>query len=334
MKNNTKREHWIDALKIFACFLVVILHTITYGLQENKRNFGIVLYYLGTIAIPIFFMVNGYLQLRRKVNYKYVINKVFNGILNFIVFLFKIIVNGKVENLFEQVYKCFLQKGYFYQFWFLGSLILIYLVLPILSRIFNTEGNLYKKITVILIIESILINVIGIRCYLRYNLVIKDNIIQTFRIWTWLMYFCLGGYINKNDILQKISKKIHICAIVFCTGLSLVYQYLVSNAFYGNLYAENFYDSVLIIINSILVFTYFRKVNYEDSKLVTMISNLTMGVYIVHPLLKNVIKKVFSQVIQINNLSNVVILLFVYLGSLIISYVIYKIPKLNKIIKI
>ena len=68
-----ERETWLDFIKIVACFLVVMLHTISYGLSENVITPSLLVYYIGTFAIPLFFMVNGYLQLRRKVSYKYVI---------------------------------------------------------------------------------------------------------------------------------------------------------------------------------------------------------------------------------------------------------------------
>ena len=72
---NSKRETWLDCIKIMACFLVVILHTVCYGISDKISSPALLIYYIGTFAIPLFWMVNGYLQLRREVTYKYVLKK-------------------------------------------------------------------------------------------------------------------------------------------------------------------------------------------------------------------------------------------------------------------
>ena len=56
MENN-KREVWLDFAKILATFLVVVLHTVCYGVDSNNNNIGLIFFYAGTIAIPIFFTV-------------------------------------------------------------------------------------------------------------------------------------------------------------------------------------------------------------------------------------------------------------------------------------
>ena len=69
---NSKRETWLDFIKIMASFLVVILHTVCYGVRDKVSSPALLIYYIGTFAIPLFWMVNGYLELKREVRYKYV----------------------------------------------------------------------------------------------------------------------------------------------------------------------------------------------------------------------------------------------------------------------
>ncbi len=71
-----KRIVWIDFIKIIACLLVVVLHSITIGLSEHTYTNGLWIYYLGVFAIPLFFMTNGYLQLGKVNQYRYVFQKV------------------------------------------------------------------------------------------------------------------------------------------------------------------------------------------------------------------------------------------------------------------
>lgn len=339
-KNTAKREIWLDALKILACFLVVVLHTVTYGLEDHKENLGQLLYYLGTLAIPIFFMVNGYLQLRREVDYAYVIKKILKIIAivfiwNCLIVLVKFINHQEIKNVFLETVKAFLQEGYFYHFWFLGSLILIYMILPVLSKIFNNGNHLYKKLTAILMICCMLADIIIIRNYLVCGMVLKDEIIQTFRLWTWLMYFCIGGYIHNCNPLEKISQEKHFILMCLVLCVSVCYQYLFADTLYGTLYAESFYDNILIIITTILVFTFFKKLNFKNKKIIILISSLTMGVYIIHPTIKNMVIKLTKHFISIdNNGMNILMLIIIYGISIGISYCISKVPKVNKLIKL
>ena len=69
---NKKRKIWLDFIKILATFLVVVLHIVDYEVTQNNINIGLLFFYSDTITIFLFFMVNGYLQLRKAVYYKYI----------------------------------------------------------------------------------------------------------------------------------------------------------------------------------------------------------------------------------------------------------------------
>ena len=135
----------LDLLKVLACVGVVLLHTTMDGFKETGSwNLLTYLYYLGTYSIPLFFMVNGYLLLgKREITYSYILQKV-KWILitvsswTFIVWLFK---RDFTENLIKKIVGSLIQKGYFFQFWFFGSLMLIYICLPILKKFLNSKRS-------------------------------------------------------------------------------------------------------------------------------------------------------------------------------------------------
>lgn len=59
-----KRNIGIDLLKIIACILVITLHSLSpEDLMVANNIFSLSLYYVGTLAIPVFFMASGYLFL-------------------------------------------------------------------------------------------------------------------------------------------------------------------------------------------------------------------------------------------------------------------------------
>ncbi len=68
---NKSRFYWIDYLKVIAISLVVLLHTINLGIGNNGNYDGRFIYYFGIIAIPLFFMINGYLLLGKERDLKY-----------------------------------------------------------------------------------------------------------------------------------------------------------------------------------------------------------------------------------------------------------------------
>ena len=68
---NKKREVWIDCVKIIAIYLVIILHIFCKNMKEPN-----IFYFLGTCAVPLFFMVSGYLNINKNRNYSYCLKKI------------------------------------------------------------------------------------------------------------------------------------------------------------------------------------------------------------------------------------------------------------------
>ncbi|EFV99970.1 hypothetical protein HMPREF9421_0508 [Streptococcus australis ATCC 700641] len=195
----------LDFLKIMACIGVVLLHTTISGFKETRSwNYLTYLYYLGTYSIPLFFMVNGYLLLgRNKISYSYILQKVkwifiTVSIWSLIIWIYK---RDFSENPIRIILDSLIQKGYFFQFWFFGALIIIYLCLPILKKFLNSI-NRYLLILTLLVIIGLMFELTN---YLLQKPV-QFYVIQTFRLWTWFFYYILGGFLAQFnlDILKKM----------------------------------------------------------------------------------------------------------------------------------
>lgn len=330
-----ERKCWIDICKITAMFLVIILHTVCNGIKDNQKDFSLLIYYLGTFAIPLFFMVNGYLQLNKVKDYKYVLKKILNifivcFIWNLPIVVFKLVVEGENSNIISNVFFNYVQKGYFWQFWFLGALILIYIFLPLIQKLFNKTEK-YKFFTILLIIVSSLVDLFNIiNNNFLGNDIIKNIIPQVFRIWTWLTYFFIGGLIRKNEPLKRIDNKKLITITLVLLFITIFYAYTFSNILYSNLYAENLYDSFIVIVTTIFIFNCFSRIQISN-KLITDMGKLNMGVYIIHPTIIKIFKY-FN--LLYNNYLNVLFSIIIFIICIIIAKIISKIPYLNKIIKI
>lgn len=182
------RNLGLDLLKIFSCIGVVILHSTMSGFNLEQYNISAYLYYLGTYAIPLFFMLNGYFLLNKKIlSYGYVLNKIV-GILtvvsawNILIWLIRWDFN---VNPLRKIIGSLVQKGYFYQFWFFGSLIIIYLTLPIIKKVLEKDYS-YSVVLLFLMVIGIIIEIIN--TFILHK-PIQQYVPQTFRLWTWFFYY-------------------------------------------------------------------------------------------------------------------------------------------------
>ena len=328
------RNLGLDLLKIFSCIGVVVLHSTRPGFNLEQYNISAYLYYLATYAIPLFFMLNGYFLLnKKKLPYSYVFNKI-RGILT-IVFVWNMLIwvikRDFNVNPLMKIIGSLIQKGYAYQFWFFGSLIIIYLTLPIVKKVLEKDYS-YFVILLILIVIGIVIEMINT---FIFHKPLQQYVPQTFRLWTWFFYYILGGYLGKINIQEiKLTKLIKISfSIIFIISPILLF-YLAKNV-YHDAPAEYFYDSMIEKIVSIGLFILFLKIEknivLKNNELIVKLSSLTMGVYIVHTY---VLARV-AKYINYNLWYNTVIILIVTLSiSFLISRIIWSVKNFRVLLKI
>ena len=328
------RDINLDLLKVIACVGVVLLHTAMGGFKETGSwNFSTYLYYLGTYSIPLFFIVNGYLLLGKKeITYSYILQKV-KWILitvlswTLIVWLFK---RDFSVNPIKKLIGSLVQKGYFFQFWFFGALILIYICLPVLKQFLNSKRSYLYFLSVLLVIGLIfeLTNIV-------FQMPIQTYVIQTFRIWTWLFYYILGGFIahfDKNTIKNGFKRWMKVIAVL----LSLVSPFIlffIAKTTYHNFFAEYFYDILLVKVVSVGIFlTIFSLVLNENSnKWIIFLSNQTMGIFIIHTYIMKIWEKLFGfSFIG----SYLLFAIFTLSVSFIIVGMLMRIPYFNRIVKL
>lgn len=326
-----ERNLHIDMLKIVACLGVVALHVFNPSKCEN------ILYYIFVFSIPIFFMVNGFLMLNKKeLTYRYCIKKIFNivtivFIWNILLCIQQLLFNGTRTNPIKETIRNFIQRGTFFQFWFLGSLIIMDLLLPIMQKFLNKSQKTYKNSIMVCFFICLSVDVTNIILGIQSKEIFTPKIIQSFRLWTWIMYFLLGGYIGKfKDNAQK-SKK-NICILITLLPFIVIYQIIFSKYVFNNWHVENFYDNIFIMIYIIFVWKVLYSINCENiSKVIKFCTGNVMGIYILHPLFINII----SQFYMYNNMFfNLIVYFFIVVICGLISWGISKIPKVSKIIKL
>ncbi|CIS60628.1 acyltransferase family protein [Streptococcus pneumoniae] len=324
----------LDLLKVLACVGVVLLHTTMGGFKETGSwNLLAYLYYLGTYSIPLFFMINGYLLLgKREITYLYILQKV-KWILitvsswSFIVWLFK---RDFTTNPIKKIVGSLIQRGYFFQFWFFGALILIYLCLPILRQFLNSKRSYLYSLSLLMTIGLIfeLSNIL-------LQMPIQTYVIQTFRLWTWFFYYLLGGYIAQftiEEIESRFKNWMKIVSILLLL-ISPIILFFIAKTIYHNLFAEYFYDTLFVKVSTLGIFLTILMLTLNENRResIVSLSNQTMGVFIIH----TYIMKVWEKVLGFNFVGAYLLFaLFTLSVSFIIVGMLMKIPYFNRIVKL
>lgn len=324
----------LDLLKVLACVGVVLLHTTIGGFKDTGSwNLLTYLYYLGTYSIPLFFMVNGYLLLgKREITSHYILQKV-KWILitvsswNIIVWLFK---RDFTVNPIKKIVGSLIQKGYFFQFWFFGALILIYLCLPILSKFLNSKRR-YLYILALLIVIGFIVELANI----FFQRPLQTHVMQTFRLWTWFFYYILGGYIaqfNVDNLKYRFKNWMKIVSMLLVLISPIILFFLAKNT-YHNLFAEYFYDILFVKFTSLGIFLMVLtlSLNENGSKWIVSLSNQTMGVFVIH----TYVMKIWEKLIAFSFTGAYLwFAIFTLSISFIVIGILMRIPYLNRIVKL
>lgn len=333
------REINIDLIKIMACCGVVALHTV----DENLGIINRVIVLLSTMAIPLFFVVNGYLMFKKEnITYSYVFQKIRKILIVCFAWeclhaLAYFLYYHERRNFISSFILDFFQKGLFFHFWFFGVLILINLLLPLLRKLERKNVPKYVLLTMLFGLIGMGIEVV--------SLIMKEqillNVIQTFRMWTWLFYFLIGGLISvkRDSIIRNMrcrnGKKlilVWLCAVT----LSSIWQWEIGNKIFGGLKIEAFYGSVFVVVAVILTFALgvvLMEIPSSGHQKIVGISGKIMGIYIIHPFILAVIKK-YIPVVEESAYINVFWWIITVIMSYMIVWGINKIPVLKELIKI
>ena len=235
------RNPSIDLIKVIAMFMIVAMHTNIDSIIKEDVFTRFVGSSCG-IAIPLFFMVNGFLVSSKDVNFNYIGKKIF-GISKFVIqiiaiFLFmRYLIEDKAS--ISDLYLWFIQKGSFWYFWFLGAMIILYLLSPLLNRIIHSKIAYYC------------LGVLVCFCFVAFVLNVfygfEQNMIQTFLIWEWCMFYIAGGLIRvkyESNTLPKVSMWLLLLIII-------LYRFLYSLCGIGN---QFLFGSGLCLFYSFLLF--------------------------------------------------------------------------------
>lgn len=333
----TKRQISLDFIKIISCCLIVALHTV--NPDFGFANF--IIFSIAATAIPFFLMVNGYLMFQKDtITYVYIGKKIFRILM--VCFSWEMLHAAayfmhyhEVRNFVKSFLLDFLQKGLFFHFWFMGTLIILYLLLPFLHRMYKKSETMYISILVGLGVICFIVSLVMVATKNQFVLEVP----QSFRLWYWLFYYMLGGLLAKRKIqiqtlmtgCPSIAKIIVPIAAVF--GL-VAWQWLIGNIIMKQYVLETFYGSIPIMGAVTSLFLCMLRAKYKWEKTITYLSSLSMGIYIFHPFVLAVFQKFIPAFISGNVAMNLLFWIVTVIVCGIITAIVNMVPVIKELIRL
>lgn len=304
--------------------LVVCLHTTYHFIRPGHINLEYIFYNTAVVAIPLFFMVSGYLLIgRRNVTYGYVLGKVC-GIARFMIIVIGIwwvgysLLHGWDINIYlSNLWGAFMQRKEFWMFWYFGALIIVYAVYPLINRL----SDFPKYYIITLIIIGILQNIVFAGNLTGEG---ETSVRQLYRVWNWLFYFMLGGTL-RHVTLGRLFLYISVAA-------AAVVNILVIRRFapaIGSDYCEYFYSCPVVAYLSSCLFLLCTGLTFRHNSVIDTLSSLFLPVYTLHPFVIS-----YLSVIIPHEWGGLVLFLSTLAVSVIISMIVMKTPYINKVFRI
>jgi len=349
-KTNTKREYYLDLLRILCCFSVVIIHVAAiyfYDCDIKDSNWNISVFFDAIVrfAVPVFFMISGALFLKKKdLSIKKLYTKNILKIL--IILAIWLPVYGVVSYMYvynHSVLSLAILKDiiiglldYQFQFWFLVPLISIYMCMPFLQKIAEDKKILKYFLILFAIFQIVIPSLSPIPELGGY----KYKALMFFAprlVLGYYGYFLLGHYLNIMEITPKKEN------IIYTLGIISIIIAIVGTIWISNNAGEKFefffsYYTITTAIASVAIFIFFKqrvsKVNFKDKtkKLISKLSSYTMGVYIFHVIIKWIIEKNFNMYFTTALITVPLVSIIIFILSIVITIIVKKIPFIGKYI--
>ena len=340
-----QRIVFIDYLRVFSCLSVIMIHVLASARTVFPDHTMFeellckVLPYMMYYAVPVFFMITGYLFYSKEIKMSYgdfFKKYVLKYIVAVFVFGFGYAVLEEVFNKnysltmpFTALLNTLLGKTWAHM-WYLYALVGVMLFIPIIKTLMDRGKESIRYVSLILLISSFLIPTINS----LFNIKIGFDLIM---VSPYLLYTILGYYIG-NGCMRNIKKSKCIAGIVFSASIIALFEILAT--ILNNDLASKFgivgrYNSILILILSACLFTLFTNIRNDSmNKYIDKISGMSYGIYILHMFWINLFYKFFGFSIFGDFMLLKIVLIFSV--TTILSYestkLLKKVPLMKKII--
>lgn len=285
-----KRIQSLDVIKLLSFIGVLCLHcSYFYYFDTGVDSLWSVtrfVYCMGVLAIPLFFMASGYQLLgRSNASFGYSIGKIARllraaFILYLVVLAAQWLLFGRevhITGILWQFCLNLFQRGDYGLLWFVGGLSLVYMVYPLVNRLYCGNKGLFLGLCVLLLAVMTVVFFVSVVRPMA-GVTREMGISQTLRLWNWLGYFCLGGVFKRYKVLGALG---HLPVALTMACVCFVFLNIVMSR-RGIWLCEYSYASVPVILFVISVFACIIRLKI-DNRLMAELAVVFMPAYIFGP---------------------------------------------------
>lgn len=300
MSSSNNRIIQFDVLRIVAAFAVVLLHTSAQrfytsypSIEWDARNF-----YDSLVrwSVPIFVMISGalFLDPQKKISIKTLYKKNVTRVV--LIYIFWSIVYGVYDGMGEKDLKSIVPEiihGPFH-FWFIKMLIGLYITVPIL-RVIVVDKKVEQYFICLSLVTAFIIPMLFpvMGCINDGAKDLAEYFYEAFEIKIALGhvgYFVLGHYLVNYKLKETAKRMIYILGILSIFAVCMLTSFASSQVgkpyllFYENTNVFTLFEAValFIVINDI-------KIAPKYHQTLISASQLSLGIYIIHPLVMYVL---------------------------------------------
>ena len=341
---NQERELWIEALRIIACFSVVLLHVSAIGVQNldiYSREWTIYVMFnsISRIGVCCFVMISGALFLGKSSGenigeiYKKYIFRIAILILVWSVMFFVFrLLKGDFDIISLKTIIIELINGY-YHLWYLWMIIGLYAITPILNKIIEDEiickYFLYLSI-VVCWIPGMLAVVPQVEKIA--NIVLQEKMFLFLPL-GYTGYYILGYYLYNNKIK-------HRNLLIFTGIIGMIYAVL-GGIFYGRYIGvasqATFNNLTLnIVCYSAMVFIVVKerigKMQFKrkTKNIIYKLADATLGIYLVHVVFVQISDYIMKTINYRYPLLSILNAFLIFIFGYFITSIIKQIPCVGK----
>lgn len=355
-KQNLMRNHGMDVLRVLACYMVIQVHAgeFYYIGQDSTILAGDGPFWVNwynslcRTAVPLFVMISGYFLLPVKDDLKTFFSKRFTRVLiPFVVwcalyaFYFFFRGQGELSDIFINILKIPVNFGVEVgHLWYIYMLIGLYLFAPIISPWLNTASRRGIELYLGIWIVSL--------CLPYIHLIFPEVLGECFWNKTPLLYYFSGflGFMILAFYLRKYMSQPQKWHLPVSILLIIVGYAITAGGFAINLKTATLvpelertwlFESINVAMMSLGLFMLCLNINFSNpssivTRIITDISKMSYGMYLVHIMALNFFYDIFDSMITQTSIKLPLIAICCFLLSYLIIKLLSYLPKSKYII--
>ena len=311
------RSSNFELMRIVCMLLIILSHYACHGVMDVNSNYlasnvpilnrllCVNLAQWGGAAVGCFFMLSGYFLIEKERGkiIKIIVQAISYALLTTLVYLIlycfcDIQVFPKKDFLFW-LYTIVLLPVSGSGWWFITAYILMILITPYVNPFLQRLSK--KRYIVLLILFWLLWGVLGLIAS-KFGKCNVNNIHKA------LLFYATGAYIKRFHSESQSKNCLKIIFALIISGIIYTVIRFFADSFDTNTlykvifvgFGKIFTTTVIVPVNAILIFIFFKNLRLPESKKINMIASSTFGIYLFHD--SQFIRPVlWNQIIDVNS---------------------------------